>query len=148
MENKKTFCFLILYFRHFNPCSHFHPQHLRCTRMWGAWSPGNWTFVHMWPLRDMKGTGPHSQHKWTSWQQLNRHIDVILRDILQLCYKCYSGQATCSSVNKTSHPASAVRYHLSKWHYAVCFPPSWLLWLDICQRSLPLSLFTHILEAT
>lgn len=138
-------------FWHCITCSRFHPQHLHRTGMWGTWSPDNWTFVHMWPLRDMKGAGPHSQHNWPSWRQTNRlgtRINVIPRDILQLCYKCYWGQATCSGVNKTLHPASAVRYHLSKWHCAVCFSFSRLLWLDICQWSLPLSLYAHILEAT
>lgn len=138
MEN----IFLMLSFRHFNACRHFHPQHLYHTRTCGAWLPGNSTFFHMWPLRDMKGAGPHSQHKWTSWQQLNRHIGVILRDILQLCYKCYSGQATCSSVNKTSHPASAVRYHLSKWHYAVCFSPLMTV-MAIHLSEVPSLLFIH-----
>lgn len=138
---------LVVNFWRFNTCSCSHPQHLHRTGMWGAWSPDNWTFVRMWPLGVMKGAGPHSQRNWpslTTTEQAGITYRRYPRDILQLCYKCYSGQATCSSVNKTSHPAS--QWDITSQNDTVSL--SWLLWLDICQWSLPLSLYTHIVEAT
>lgn len=100
--------------------------------------------LHMWPLGDMKGAGPHSQRNWpslTTTEQAGITYRRYPRDISQLCYKCYSGQATCSSVNKTSHPASAVRYHLSKRHR---FPLMTVMARHLSVVPSPLFIHSHI----